>query len=199
MSFWDTLIGIGAPLLGGIIGGNSGDDAARAHERQLREAMGLIGDAGDEASARMDPWAAQGNWALGQQRNFLTGDMSGFYNSAPYQAGIRTGSDAIHAGATAEHNLWGGGTQADLAAFGHDYAQQYAGQHYNRLAGMSGQGLAAAGTQAEVGMNTANALAGLHSDVGQTQASAYANRGNQWSNALTQMAGYWGQRQGGRG
>src|SRR5687767_9315053 len=117
MSIFGALVGIGAPLLGGLLGSRGGDDAAQAQIEALRQAQGLIGDAGTQARTDQMPFYNTGTWSLGQMQDFLTGDTSGFESSAPYTAGLRAGSDAIHAGATANNNLWGGGTQADLVSF----------------------------------------------------------------------------------
>lgn len=192
MGFFSALLPVAGSLLGGLFGSNSGDDAAEAHERQLREAMGLIGDAGSQARTDQMPWYNSGSWANDELQNFMRGDWSGFYDSPAYQAAFSQGNDMLAAGAAAESNLFGGGAEADRIAYGQQLATQYGNNYYNQLMGLSSQGQGAAGMMGQIGMNTANALAGLHSDIGTTQASAHMNRGNQWQNALSGILGQGG-------
>ncbi len=196
---WGAVVGAGASLIGGALGDRGGRQAARAQQQANERAAGQITAASDQARADVQPWANTGGWALGQQQQFLEGDWSGFENSPDYAWALDQGTKALGAGATANGNLWGGGADADRIALGQGMATQYAGNYYNRLQGLSGMGLGAAGTQAQVGMNAANSLAGLSQNTGQAQASAYANTANSWNNALGGVVGAFGQWQGNSG
>lgn len=198
---WTAVIGVGGSLLGGLVGSNAGEDAAEAYEARAREAQGQITRYGDQARTDVMPWQQAGQWALGQQQDFLRGDYGDALKSPFYTAAYDEGLRALTSGHAAEGNLWGGGADADRIQFGQGMASQGLLTHYGMLDGMSNSGLGAAGTMAQVGMNTGNALAGLTEGIGQTQASAHANRGNQWNNALSNIGGWWGygqsQRRGG--
>jgi hypothetical protein len=193
MSFFTALIGPALGLIGASGQARAGRRAADAQAKANQLAMGGITDASNQARADLNPYANAGGWALGQQQNFLQGDYSAALNSPDYQAALQEGFSGLDRGAASQGNLWGGGMDADRMRLGQNLASQQIGNYYNRLAGMSGQGLGAAQGQAQVGMNAANSIAGLQQDTGMARASSYANAGNAWSNALGQIGGGFGQ------
>lgn len=195
---WVAVVGGAVALGSAYLQGEAGEDAANAQQQGLDAATAENRRQFDITQQNLQPWLDAGGWALGQQQNFLRGDMSGFQNDAGYQAALRQGTAQLDAGATANGNLWGGGADADRIQFGQDTAYRFAGDYFNRLGGLSGTGQQ---TGTQLGMfgqqygQTAgnNAIAG-----GQVQASAYANRANAWGNALQGLGGAFGQWAGNR-
>lgn len=195
---WVAVVGGVVALGSAAMQNRAGRDAAQAQQQGLDAATAENRRQFDITQQNLQPWLDAGSNALGQQQAFLAGDWSGFQQSPDYLWAVNQGTQALDRGATAAGNLWGGGADADRIALGQGLATQYAGNYYNRLAGLSGTGQQTAGQLGQFGQQfgqTAgqNAIAG-----GQAQASAYANRANAWGNALQGLGGAFGQWAGNR-
>ena len=155
----------------------------------------------DITNANMQPWLQAGTWGLDQQRKFMEGDWSGFQNSPDYKFAVEQGFKGLDAGAAARGNLWGGGTDADRIALGQGLATQYAGNYWNRLAGLSNTGQSTANQLGGYGQAFATNAGNNAMNAANARASSYANTANAWGNyygQLGQMAGdYYQRRQGG--
>ena len=197
MSWGFAVAGV-ATVVGGALQSRAGDKGADAQRRASDAATAEQRRQYDQTRADLQPWMQQGTWALDQQRNFLNGDWSGFQNSPDYQWAVNQGSKALDRGATAQGNLWGGGADADRIALGQGMATQYAGNYYNRLAGLSSTGQTTAGQLGQFGQQYGQQYGQNQMNGAQAQASSYANTANQWGNALTQGASLFGQWQAGR-
>jgi len=190
-------VGGAAALGGGIYAatGGFGEDQARA----ARAASGAqVGEANrginvaldakaaaqqqaDAARAGLDPYAQAGTNAL-QMQQALAGALgpeaqaqayASLQQSPMFAAMLEQGQEGILANASATGGLRGGNTQAALAQFGPQLLQQMIQQQYGQLAGLSGQGFAAASQQggfglqgAGLGMQGAGQLAGLYDNRG---------------------------------
>lgn len=196
---WGAVVSVGASLIGGLVSSNAGDDAADAQERANALAMEEQRRQFDLSRSDLEPWRQAGGWALGEQQDYLRGDMSGFINSAGYQAANRNGLAMLEAGATANGNLFGGGADADRIQFGQDNAWRYGSEYFNQLGGVAGTGQQAVNQLGALGANMANNISGLYNQNGMAQASAYMNSANAWGNALNTGVGAWNQWQGNRG
>lgn len=195
---WVAVVGGVVALGSAAMQNRAGRDAAQAQQQGLDAATAENRRQFDITQQNLQPWLDAGSNALGQQQAFLAGDWSGFQQSPDYLWAVNQGTQALDRGAAAGGNLWGGGADADRIALGQGLATQYAGNYYNRLAGLSGTGQQTAGQLGQFGQQfgqTAgqNAIAG-----GQAQASAYANRANAWGNALQGLGGAFGQWAGNR-
>jgi hypothetical protein len=195
---WAAVVGGVVALGSAYMQGEAGEDAADAQQRGLNAATAESNRRYDQVRNDLAPYLDNGGWASGQQRNYLSGDMSGFIDSAGYQAALRQGTAQLDAGATANGNLWGGGADADRIQFGQDTAWRFGSEYFNQLGGVANQGLNAGATLGSFGTQAGqqagqNAIAG-----GQVQASAYANQANAWGNALQGLGGAFGQWAGNR-
>src|SRR5690606_37533512 len=72
---------------------------------------------------------------------------------------------------------------------GQGLASQEYGNQWARLMGVAGMGQNAAVGAGSMGQQSANALSGLHGNIGQAGAGQAINSANAWGNALTQLAG----------
>lgn len=193
---WGMVVAAGASLIGGAMQSRAGERGADAQANAAQSATDEQRRQFDLTRQDLAPWMESGGWALDQQRNFLEGDWSGFQNSPDYLWAVQQGTQQLDNGATAQGNLWGGGADADRIALGQGLATQYAGNYYNRLAGLS-----------QTGQQTANQLGQFGAQFGQqagqnmqtgaaARASSYANSANAWGNALGQGASLFGEWQG---
>lgn len=178
--------------------------AYSAHEQSQagKDAAGAQRDAADAATAeqrrqydlsRQDnqPFLDAGYGALDREEAYLSGDMSGFMDSAQYQAALRGGTQAINRAAIG--NLSGGGTAADLLSFGQDNATRFGDNYWAKLAGQAGQGQGAVNNLGALGANTASNIGGYLQDAGNARASSYANSANAWGNYANQLGSLAGQ------
>jgi hypothetical protein len=142
---------------------------------------------------------AAGRDALTTQQRFLGGDQTAFTQSPDYQWVFDQGRQGVEGSASARGNLFGGGTQAELTRYGQGMASQELNNWWNRLAGVS-----------QTGQNTANSLGNFGQAYGQqagnnaigsgnARASSYQQQGQIANQTIGQLAGLWGQYQGGRG
>jgi hypothetical protein len=189
-----------------VIGAYGASQQARAGERGAAGQTAAARYATDENRRQFDltrrdmaPWLGAGTDALARQTQFLNGDMSGFQNSADYKWAVDQGFKGLDRGAAAGGGLYSGGADADRIALGQGLASQYAGDYWNRLAGVSGTGQTTANQLGQLGQgysfqNGQNAMNGANA-----RASAYANTANAWGNFGNQLAGYGSMYAGRRG
>ena len=196
---WGFVAAGAATVIGGALQSRAGDKGADAQRRASDAATAEQRRQYDQTRQDLQPWMQQGTWALDQQRNFLNGDWSGFQNSPDYKWAVNQGTNALDRGATAQGNLWGGGADADRIALGQGMATQYAGNYYNRLAGLSNTGQTTANQLGGYGQQFGQQYGQNQMNAGQAQASSYANTANAWGNVLSQGASLFGQYQGRKG
>lgn len=139
----------------------------------------------DLTRADQAPWLQAGSTALGQQQAFLNGDMSGWNKSADYLGALQGGTQALDRSAAARGSLFSGGQLADLQNLGQRTAQQYMGNYYDRLAGLSRTGSQTASGLGQLGMQMAGNIGNAYGNAAQQRASSY----QQAANANSQMAG----------
>lgn len=195
---WGFVAAGAATVIGGYLSSEAGKDGADAQQRAADAATAEQRRQYDQTRQDMQPWMRRGQWALDHQQNFLNGDWSGFQSSPDYLWAVNQGSRALDRGATAHGNLWGGGADADRIALGQGMATQYAGNYYNRLAGLSGTGQTTAGQLGQFGQQFGQQYGQNQMNAAQAQASSYANTANAWGNVLQQGASLFGQYQAGR-
>ncbi len=151
--------------------GAAQEAAGRAQREGAQDAQRMFGEQYDQTRQDLDPWMTSGRNALDLQNAYLSGDTSGFDQSADYLAAQRGGIQAVNRAAIG--NLSGGGTAADLLRFGQDNAQQYGNNYYARLQAMNNSGF-----------NAANALG----NFGQNYAANYGQQANNIGNANGMIA-----------
>lgn len=119
-------------------------------------------------------------------------EYGGFQKSPGYDFQFSQGMDALQSTAAARGNLLSGATLQSAQTFGQGLANQDYANWYNRLAGISQSGQAAAGNQANAasnyGQQAGNALAG----IGNAQSAGAIAQGNAWSGALNGLSGSFG-------
>ena len=169
----------------------------------LGQARGDVNQRFDQGVAGLQPWQ-QG----GQQAFDLQGAYSGAQGQAAQQAAYdnftsspgqqwlqEQGNRQVLSGAAATGGLGGGEVQRDLNRFGQGLAQQDFGNQYNRLAGLSGQGLQASNSIGQLRGQQGNTLgslgqfgAGQAFNFGQAGNTALTNMGSNISNAIGNTA-----------
>jgi hypothetical protein len=171
----------------------AGKAGAKAQENASNQAIAEQQRQYNQTRADQAPYLSAGQQALGLQQNYLAGDTSGFTNSPDYKFAVQQGTKQLDAGATAQGNLWGGGADADRIALGQGLATQYANNYWNKISGMANNGLQSAQNVGANGANSANQIGAQYNNIGQAQASSYANTANAWNNYGNQLSNLAGQ------
>lgn len=146
------------PLLGAVFGGLSANSAAKKQAKSADKTLALQKQVYNETTARFDPFLQSGTKA-NNALAFLNGigdkpaGFEGFQASPGYGFRRQQGLDALEASAAARGGLFSTGAAQDAQTFGDGLASQEYGAFYNRLAGMSQSGQAAAGQTAAAGQN----------------------------------------------
>lgn len=172
--------------------GAAQEAAGRAQREGAQDAQRMYGEQYERTRTDMEPWLNAGQDALARQNAYLSGDTSGFENSADYLAAQRGGTQAINRAAIG--NLSGGGTAADLVRFGQDNAQQYGNNYYARLQAMNSGGFNAANSLGNFGQNYAQNYGQQANNIGNANAqinSAGPMTQAGYGNALASGYGAW--------
>jgi hypothetical protein len=167
-------------------GADAQSDASAANIAEQRRQF-------DIAQENQRPFLEAGVGALGRQEQYLSGDTSGFQNSADYKFAVDQGFKGLDRGAAARGALYSGGADADRIALGQGLATQYANNYWDKLARQAGQGQASAQNLGGLGANVANQIGANNNNAAQARASQYANTANANSNFANQALGAFGQ------
>lgn len=181
---WGVAVGA---VVGGIASNMAADKGANASEKGTAATVGETRRQFDITQQNMKPWLDQGTWALNQQRNYLSGDTSGFDNSPDYKFAVEQGFKGLERGLAANLGTGSGGADADRIALGQGLATQYAGNYWAKLAGLSGTGQQTATQLGQFGANAAANIGNAYMNNATNRASAYAAQGNAWANTANQL------------
>lgn len=208
-----AVVGVGSA----VIKGNAAARASRAQvqgaeagiaeqRRQFEAAQAVLApyvDAGEEALTGLKPYVDVGPEALAQQRVLagLEGPeaqraaIDALAANPEFQALTRQGEEAMLQNASATGGLRGGNIQGALAQYRPQMLQDYIGQQYGRLGGLTALGqttsqniaqlgqASAAGTAA-AGLQTGADIAGLYGDIGGYRAGNALAQGKMWGGIL---------------
>jgi hypothetical protein len=184
-------LGLGASLVGGLIGNRAASRAARAQREGAAQAQGYL----SSAAQGFSPYTQAGEQNLNRLNQLMGGDYSGFTSGPDYQAAYRQGLQALDRSAAARGSMYSGGADADRMSFASDLASQTLGQYRNALSGLAGMGLQAQGQVADIYGQQAGIASGLGNAMAQNQAA----RGQNWQNMLGNLVGFGSDYLGGRG
>ena len=135
------------------------------------------------ATNQLSPWATTGVPANAQEANLLglngqdaaNAAMSTFQQSPGYAWQLQQGLRAVDAGAAAQGMARSGATLKAEETYGQGLANQNFQQYYQNLAGLSGQGLTAAGGIANAATGGAANIASTDTSAAAAQSSIYGN------------------------
>ncbi len=178
--------------MGFLVDAWSANKSASAQEKASKQSLAEQKRQFDLSRADQMPWLDTGKWALGQQKNALMGDWSGFYNAPDYQYALEQGLKTQDRSAASKGRLYSGGYGEDLTKFGQGLATQNYGNYMNRLAGLSNTGQTTASNLGVLGQNYANQYADSKYNAANARSSAYNRYGNAAKTGLEQVGSYFG-------
>jgi hypothetical protein len=116
--------------------------------------------------------------------------ISQIENSAAFQALARQGEEGILQNASATGGLRGGNVQGALAQFRPALLNQFIGQQYERLGGLTKIGQASAAGVGAAGQEAATSIGSAYTQAGQAQAGNALAQGAAFNNALGTITGF---------
>ena len=182
-----AIIGAGASVLGGVLGGKGAKKAAKAEVALGREALALQKQQYEQTRADLAPWRDAGGQAIGQGLAMLQPGYD--YKTSPgYDFRFSEGQRAVESGAASKGMLMSGGTLKDLVRFGDGVASADYGDQFNRMMAVASGGQQAATSGAAAAQNYANASSGIMQGIGQAKASGYAGQNQAIQGTLGNLA-----------
>jgi len=171
------------------------------YNRRARQEV-IVRDAEAQAARLQDELKqAQASFNPNAGRDAEQAAVQGVLDSSQYRQGVKEGENAILQNASATGGLRGGNTQNALANFRPNLLNQLIAQRFAQLGDVAARGQASAAGQAELGQQSAGAVAGLLQQQGQIQAGQSLANGaaNQQlvggiAQAAGGLAGYYGNR-----
>jgi len=189
---WGLVAVAGATLVKGAIDSNSAKKAGKAQQAGYDAASLESARQYDQTREDMAPWLTAGTNALAGL-TALQNDPNSINQSEAYRFRFNQGLQGLDRSAAARGSLFSGGADADRIAFGQGLASQEYGDQWNRLAGLAGVGQTTANQLGQFGAQNAMNLGNYAIGSGNARASAYRAQGNAWGNALTGIAGIYGE------
>ncbi|MDV7446174.1 hypothetical protein R4514_05315 [Acinetobacter baumannii] len=198
----------------GAYSANRSASAQKKAANQASEAQTEASQAGIEEQRRqfdaiqelMKPYVNAGTSALAGQQDLLglngaakqQAAINGINNSPAMQTYLQQGENAILQNASATGGLRGGNTQSALSQFRPQLLNQLINQQYQNLGGLTSIGQNSAAGVGNAGMQSANNIGNLLSQMGAAQAGNAMAQGqasaNQWAsigNIAGQLGGYY--------
>lgn len=190
-------------LLSGVAGLFTGKEKARREARATREANAALVQGRDMAfnESGLGGFRDRGNAAADAQMGLLNigGDpaasRAGFDNyldSAGYRFQLDEGQNAVNASTAARGLRNSGAAVKESMRFGQGLSGNFFQQYMDRLQGVSGQGLQAAGGLANAATGTANQIAGTTQRGGMQAADS---RDRAYGNFFTGVGDFMGNRE----
>lgn len=123
-------------------------------------------------------------------------EYQGFTATPGYQFRVDEGNNAINAMAGARGGLVSGATMQALQERGQNLATEEYGNYMNRLSGLTGMGMSAAGNQASAGANYASGASNALANQGNAQAAGAIGQGNALMGGINTGLNIYGYMQG---
>ena len=123
-------------------------------------------------------------------------EYQGFTATPGYQFRVDEGNNAINAMAGARGGLVSGATMQALQERGQNLATEEYGNYMNRLSGLTGMGMSAAGNQASAGANYASGASNALANQGNAQAAGYIGQSNAMMGGINTGLNIYGYMQG---
>lgn len=116
-------------------------------------------------------------------------EYGGYTATDAHKYQLEQGLDAVNANAGARGGLMSGRTLEALQKTGQGIASSFYDNFLNRLTGVSGTGMSAAGMQGNASSNAAGAVGNALGDIGNAQAAGAIGQANAWTGALGNVLG----------
>lgn len=178
MGVFTDLLRSGAKSRNKLFGVPEAQQAAREQELGYEQAANTLGEAGTAAQQRYAPYQQTSTDANRLIQAAMAGDYSGFTESPDYQFRLRQGEKALERAAAAQGRSLSGAQLKALTEHGQGLASTEYGNWYNRLAALRGEGIGITNNLANIGLTTAQGVAGAQQGAAGARASGYMAEAN---------------------
>ena len=185
-------LGIGANLLGGVMGSNAAGKAADAQLQAGQEANALLREMWQASRADNAPMLDMRNSVLPRIQGLMA-DPSSITGEPGYQFGLRQGQRALDNKFAASGNYYSGQQLKGATQYAQDYAGTKFDQSLNRLMGVAGMGQVGANNNQAANNNYGTQASSNMTDMGNVRGSGYVGSANAWGNALGGAFNSWQQ------
>lgn len=181
----------GGGIIGDITGENAANTAIDAQTKGMNSANKALTNSFDMQKSYLSPYNEAGVNAL---NSLAGGDFASNYQQSPgYQAQMTAGQNAINNQMAARGMGNSGAALKALTSYSQDLAnqdyQQYYNNESNRLSQLAGFGSNASNNLASAAGSYGSNLSNNYMGLGNANAAAAINQGNQMSNLIGQGAG----------
>lgn len=175
------LLGAGASMWGANKAADAQKSAAESAAATQREAMAYQKANYDKASGNLSPFIQNGTGAsnllaeaygLRGQTALGQSSLEAFRNSPDYQFALKGGSEALDNSAAAKGGALGGNQIRAQTEYGQGLATQNLQNYFQRLSGMSGQGIQAGGILGQIGTGTGAQVGASANNIGNSTMAA---------------------------
>lgn len=190
-----AIIGGGASIIGGVLGGKGAKKAAKAQTKLGQQALALQKQMYEQSRADLAPWREAGGAAIGQGLAMLQPGYD--HTTSPgYDFRLSEGMRAVENSAASKGMLMSGGTLKDLTRFAQGTAAADYHDQFNRVMAVAGGGQQAANTGVNAAQNYASGASNTLQGIGQAKASGYAGMNQAVQGTLGNLMDvynkYWG-------
>lgn len=199
--------GIAASIGGALISSSAAGDAADQQAQSAANAQAYQERIYNDQKETAKPWTEAGVNALGQMTSKTRGwddvfDLSKFTASPGYQSRLEAGQKALEGSAANRGNLFSGQTGKALTRYAGDQANQeyYKSKDaydrdkasaWGRLETLAGYGTGTSTALNSAGSRLGSNVGELMTGAGNAQAAGTVGAANAWSNAGTQIADWY--------
>jgi hypothetical protein len=175
------ILGAGASMYGANKAADAQKDAANKAAAVQQQAMEYQKANYEKASGNLSPFiqSGQGANSLLAEAYGLSGktalgqsSLEAFRNSPDYQFALKGGSEALDNSAAAKGGALGGNQIRAQTEYGQGLATQNLQNYFQRLSGMSGQGIQAGGILGQIGTGAGNSVGASANNMGNSLMAA---------------------------
>lgn len=181
---WWAVGSAAVSVVGGIMGSNASKSAANAQSKSAQASFDEQRREYDQSRADFAPYRQSGQNALGSLNKLQSGNMSGFFTSPDYNFRRTEGTRGINNSFAARGGAASGNALRALTDYSSNLASGEFANYWNRLKGLSDQGLGATGQTTQAGENMANNNSNALMAQGDARASGIMGSANSWNNSL---------------
>lgn len=202
MAGWVAAAVVGSAVVGSVMASDAAGDASDAQSASAQAGIAAQDRQLAEVRKLLEPYMTPGLKSIQEQQNMLglagpgaqQAAYQGIEQSPGFQTLARQGEQGILQNASATGGLRGGNVQGALAQFRPALLNQFIGQQYDRLGGLTSIGQNAAAGVGNAGMQTGTNVANLLQQQGAAQAGgilAQSNANQQMLNSVPQALGVY--------
>lgn len=195
----------GSSILGGILGGNAQDKAAKAAAEAQRQALSFTQGVYGTAKDQYNPYITTGTNALyslgslfglpgaaGQPTGGAQSAFQQFTQTPAYQFPLEQAMLGANRGLAASGLTGSGAQMRELSRLGAGYASQGFGNYIGQLAQLAGLGNQSIGNLGSIGTGASQVGAGLSQGIAGAQAGGILGQNNSLLSGLTGALGAFG-------